>query len=1561
MATIDNLDIQIKAQTSKANTELDKLFKKLVDVESALAGVANGYDDAAQAITRFSRGVSLIGTVSGKTNVNIRATATSTRQLNSATGKTHQSLARMSSVLKGVGNTLKSTTSAAMKLSSAFGRLVAAQVPGLSMLTKGSRGVNQLGLSFGNLLRAIIPFYGIRGVFDWIKDSVGYASDLTEIQNVVDVTFGNMRDTMEKFAKTSIEDYGMGPLTAKSIASRFQAMGVAMGIQNSAAKKAGSELSSMGIKMSDAYEKGAESVADMSVQLTKLAADIASFYDKDYETVAKSMEAIYTGQTRPLRQYGIDLTQATLSEWAATQGLNANMQAMTQAEKTLLRYQYVLAHTTAAQGDFQRTSQNWANQLRILRQNLQMLGSTLGGVVINAFRPVLVWLNAFVGKVTAVVETIANALGKIFGWTIQRTSSGVGGDDIEGAADAFDDVAGGADDAAGSIGKANKAAKEFKATVLGFDELNKLNDNTTPDTGTGGSGGSGGGGGGGTGAGAAGASDFAIVKTKSIFEQYTSDINNLYQLGEYIGNVLADALGDIKWEKVYRKARNFGTGLALFLNGLISPELFGTLGSTIAGSINTALNGLNSFGTHFDWKDFGTSLGTGVRNFFLDYDWKLSADTFVTFSNGIFTALNSALDEIPFKTIGINLKLKMLRKLQGFDWDLAFTVFNKFGTKLGSFLNGLIDPTIFGELGEAIANAMNAAIEGANGLLGQLKKSQVGKSIASAINSFFGTFEFEDLVTAINTFADVVLTQVGDALANTNWGQIGEKIGTALRSIKWKFHFRGIADVLGGAINAVIEVAKGIIDPTGLGTPLTEALDGIKEAAQKFKEAVDWNALTTSIRNLVNALKPIGRGFAKGLVDAFTKLGAIGADVLNAIGKTFDAISNFLNNLPDGVLEKVGTLLGQATVMFGAMKAAKSAMTVFKGLATVMGGGAVATGGASAGATAAGSAIGGFSLSRIAGKVGTKIGNAGTAFLGADFASRLVSAISHGISTGDWLSGYEKGGIVDTSIGTQKGRGMQSLANQYWEMENEKHGGTFGMIKDAFASIFSKGGTTEFTKLHDTVKALNWDLHLTDEQMGTLTQTIANGEAGRSTFSATASQIGGKLREWGVDTKTLNTNSSELNELLSAFGITGYDAWKILALLRGDTDKVSSVFETLGIKVDGSKGAFGGMQEAVEKVQQSMGEKFRKFFSDTGDEAENAGESVGGFGKSIKDTSGTSILDIIKMKIIGTTMKDIGKKSDNTKTKLEAIPDVVKEISKDAKSESSNLFKSYEETFENIPKGAKNAIEIHLDELQQIGEKMVQNVDNGVTKEGKIHSPSLLMYSKGSDLGQGLINGIKAKFKDIETAAKEMCTKYKEAVEGQSKTFESIGSSIMASIKRGMTGANMNGTSNNIVSGLGLTSLNESMRLAGQGAINAFVLGMKQVHIPQLNVIFNPTVKKTGNAVTVGASPKIQLMAAGGFPDVGEMFLARERGPELIGRIGNRNAVANNSQITEGIRQAVIDGMMQVSMMGGGSTAGESTAPYVINATLYTQDNEVLARAVERGNLKRADRNVNRY
>ena len=200
-----------------------------------------------------------------------------------------------------------------------------------SSSAKAIKPLNNLGNSFKSLLRTILPILGIRQLFNWGKQAMEISSDLTEVQNVVDTTFGDMAYKVEEFAETSIEKFGMSELALKQISSRFQAMGTAMGFP-------------------------IDKMSDMSVELTGLAADMASFYNVSQEDVAKSLESIFTGTTRPMRQYGIDLTQATLQEWALKNGLDANVQSMSQAEKTMLRYQYVLSQSAAAQGDFARTS-----------------------------------------------------------------------------------------------------------------------------------------------------------------------------------------------------------------------------------------------------------------------------------------------------------------------------------------------------------------------------------------------------------------------------------------------------------------------------------------------------------------------------------------------------------------------------------------------------------------------------------------------------------------------------------------------------------------------------------------------------------------------------------------------------------------------------------------------------------------------------------------------------------------------------------------------------------------------------------------------------------------------------------------------------------------------------------------------------------------------------------------------------------------------------------------------------------------------------------------------------
>lgn len=553
-----------------------------------------------------------------------------------------------------VNSNIIQMTQALANLASQGGRVGSAS----NAISKGFKSIEVSGIrvpkvlkgmqnNFRNLFRSIVPFIGIYQVFGFLKQGTEYASDLTEVQNVVDVTFGNMQGKMEDFAKSSIQNFGMSELASKQFASQFQAMGSAMGIDPKIIGNANKFLQ----QQTNGYVGMSDSMADVSLNLTKLTADMASFYNVEQAAVAEDLQAIFTGQTRPLRAYGLDLTQATLQEWALKQGLDADMQSMSQAEKTMLRYQYVLANTTASHGDFARTANTWANQVRILSQQFQQFGSIVGKSVIAAFKPFIQTLNKVMAKVITFSENVLNALGKIFGWQFEISSGGLT-DDLGDTAGYTDDIASGAGDASDGYKQAAKNAKKLKDVVLGIDELN-IN---APDYETGGTGGSSGkpsggtGGGIGSGAGASGLTT-NMFAMDTVLKAYESSIDSLYELGEYIGKTLTRTMNSIRWGDVYESARNFGKGLADFLNGLISPDLFGAVGRTIAGSLNAAIYAALSFGETFEWKEFGLSIATGINEFFATFDFASLAKTVNAWVGGIFETIWTAFKNIKWGNI----------------------------------------------------------------------------------------------------------------------------------------------------------------------------------------------------------------------------------------------------------------------------------------------------------------------------------------------------------------------------------------------------------------------------------------------------------------------------------------------------------------------------------------------------------------------------------------------------------------------------------------------------------------------------------------------------------------------------------------------------------------------------------------------------------------------------------------------------------------------------------------------------------------------------------------------
>lgn len=541
---------------------------------------------------------------------------------------------------------------------------------------KTSTGKALIGLkSFTRQILSSMGIYlGLYGAIRGIKNAIDISSALTEVQNVVDVTFGDMSKKVNEFAQDSIRQFGMSELTLKQTASRFQAMGTAMGIDSSLIKKANEFLN----KQTDGYIGLSDSMADVSLNLTKLTADMASLYDVDQDVVSQDLAAIFTGQTRPLRDYGLDLTQATLKEWAMKQGLDSDIASMSQAEKTMLRYQYVLANTQTAQGDFARTADSWANQIRILKQSFEQLGSVIGGALINAFKPFVKALNSVLLVVISFVTKVTNALGAIFGWKYEDSGAGL--------ADSFSDAAESAGDVADNTGQAAKNIDKMNKGVRQFDELKLIT--TNDGSGKKGSGSSGGGASG-------GASGGKLVKTDTIFKNYESDIKNLKQLGKYISDALSKAMESINWDKIYSKARNFGKGLADFLNGLINPRLFGNVGKTIAGALNTAIYATLSFGQTFDWSNLGKSLAEGINKFFKTFDFKALAEDINTWVQGVYKTIKTMIENIKWSDVWNGVK----DFLSNIDIETVEILLGAFALKLaGKLLTGKLLKETIGKL-----------------------------------------------------------------------------------------------------------------------------------------------------------------------------------------------------------------------------------------------------------------------------------------------------------------------------------------------------------------------------------------------------------------------------------------------------------------------------------------------------------------------------------------------------------------------------------------------------------------------------------------------------------------------------------------------------------------------------------------------------------------------------------------------------------------------------------------------------------------------------------------------
>lgn len=328
------------------------------------------------------------------------------------------------------------------------------------------RQLNALAKKAASTLAAA---FSVKKLADFGKSCIEMGSDLAEVQNVVDVTFGKLTGKVDEFAKSAAMQFGLSETMAKKYIGTFGSMAEAFGFSEK-----------------QAFE--------MSKTLTGLAGDVASFYNISQDEAYTKLKSVFSGETETLKDLGIVMTQSALDAYAMSNGFGKVTKKMTEQEKVSLRYAFVQSQLTNATGDFYRTQDSWANQSRILALQTESAMAAVGQGLINLLRPALVWVNAVMGKVVQLANAFKELTASLFGSggalsgvtdtakQLGNSMSGIGksvagiGDGLNNAKKSLSNLGGEAKKAGAKVGKTHKAIKALRRELEGFDQITRLED-----------------------------------------------------------------------------------------------------------------------------------------------------------------------------------------------------------------------------------------------------------------------------------------------------------------------------------------------------------------------------------------------------------------------------------------------------------------------------------------------------------------------------------------------------------------------------------------------------------------------------------------------------------------------------------------------------------------------------------------------------------------------------------------------------------------------------------------------------------------------------------------------------------------------------------------------------------------------------------------------------------------------------------------------------------------------------------------------------------------------------
>ena len=933
--------------------------------------------------------------------------------------------------------------------------------------------------------------------------------------------------------------------------------------------------------------------------------------------------------------------------------------------------------------------------------------------------------------------------------------------------------------------------------------------------------------------------------------------------------------------------------------------------------------------------------------------------------NQLADKFKQAFANADFTEIGEIVGNKLKSAMESINWDSVYHAADNFGKSLATFLNGLISPELFYDLGKTIAGSINTALHALNSFAANFDWKDFGASLASSITGFFETWDAELTGETLSNFATGILESLKSAIdtldGDKTFEKSGQKLVDFICGINWKkltWDLTGFALSLSKAIidfptqflrgvvkeflkkttnmsdeELEVRLPKFVFPLSGLGLAGIgrDIVDGIIKGIQngrwkdpfKLIKEVIFDPFITSFCNLFGIHSPSTVMAEQG--------GYIMDGLLNGVTDKLQSILDFFGDLKDKIVEKFNDVKDWFGDKFG--KAREKVESKFSDLGTWFGKRKkdVQTGMKDVGDWLGTKFQNGrTSVNKAFNDVGTWFGNRKNdiktgvkdidAWMNTKFTTARTNVNNAFKDVGSWF-------------GTRRSE-IQTGMNSIDTWMNTKYQSARGYVNSAFSNVGSWFGSRK-GEIQSNMDSINGWFNTKYQSARGYVNSAFNSIG--SWFGSRRNDIQSNMQY--ISTWFSSTFKTAYNGVTSAFSGIGRYFQNVASWI---TSPVKSAINSVGSAVNWIYKKLGGRKDLIPKYATGTGAN--GVLSDT-------------FGM-VNDQAGGTYRELVQF--------------PNGKAFIPKGRNVVLPMPKGTKVMPANQTAELM-NMNGIPHFKKGAGVFNIIDYIAHPSKLLQYGLDKFTSFGDAVEPGLSIAKQSisavKNMALSKIKGFISNFTSSSSGGGSYSTSGVEQWRNLAKTALLLTSQYTESNLNALL-TQMKHESGGNARAINLWDSNAKKGIPSKGLMQvidptfrsyAMSPYNKDIYDPLSNMIasIRYTVSRYGSLYKGWTARGYKGYKNGGMPVNGEVYIANENGfgSEYIGRMGNKHVVANNQQITDGIKQAVIDGMMEVYMATQSNrTDSNSAIPYIINAVLKTEDNEVLARAVEKGQASRNSR-----